>query len=146
MSGNSIVRGPQFVQFFQPVINALIELGGSGQPSEVKEVIADKLNIPEGEQSEQIASGASRFSKNVDWARFYLAKAGFIDASKRGVWSLTENGRRVNLSNVEALKLFQDIHQVFSVERRNKRIKLQNRILVLYQKNYLMKIVTIELR
>jgi len=123
MSGNSIVRGPQFVQFFQPVINALIELGGSGQPSEVKEVIADKLNIPEGEQSEQIASGASRFSKNVDWARFYLAKAGFIDASKRGVWSLTENGRRVNLSNVGALKLFQDIHQVFSVERRKQKDK-----------------------
>jgi len=86
MSG---IRGPQFVQFFQPVVDALMELGGSGQPSEVKEIIADKLNIPDEEQSEQIASGASRFSKNVDWARFYLAKAGNIDASKRGVWSLT---------------------------------------------------------
>jgi restriction system protein len=123
MSTNSIIRGPQFIQFFQPVINALIELGGSGQPSEVKEVIADKLNIPENEQSEQIASGASRFSKNVDWARFYLAKAGYIDASKRGVWSLTENGRSASLSNVEALKLFQDIHQIFSVERKKQKDK-----------------------
>jgi restriction system protein len=122
MSGNQI-RGPQFVQFFQPVIDALVELGGSGRPAEVKEVIADKLNIPEGEQGEQIASGASRFSKNVDWARFYLAKAGYIDASTRGVWSLTEIGRSVKLSFADALKLFQDIHQTFSVEKRKQKDK-----------------------
>ena len=95
MSENIQIRGPQFVQFFQPVIDALMELGGSGQPSEVKEVTADKLQIPDDEQAEQISSGASRFSKNVDWARFYLAKAGHIDASTREVWSLTESGRNL---------------------------------------------------
>lgn len=116
MSKNNI-RGPQFVQFFQPVIDALVELGGSGQPSEVKELIADKLNITEDMQSEQIPSGASRFSKNVDWARFYLAKAEYIDASTRGVWSLAEKGRNVRLSNSEALQLFQNIHRQFSTER-----------------------------
>lgn len=122
MSGNQI-RGPKFIQFFQPVIDALIELGGSGQPSEVKEVIADKLNIPENEQSDQIASGMSRFSKNVDWARFYLAKAGYIDASTRGVWSLTETGRGIKLSSTDTFKLFQDIHQIFSVEKRKQKDK-----------------------
>lgn len=122
MAKNNI-RGPQFVQFFQPVIDALVELGGSGQPSEVKELIADKLNITEDEQGEQISSGASRFSKNVDWARFYLAKAEFIDASTRGVWSLTEKGRSVKLSSSEALQLFQSIHQQFSVERRKQKDK-----------------------
>lgn len=122
MSGNQI-RGPKFIQFFQPVIDALIELGGSGQPSEVKEVIADKLNIPENEQNDQIESGASRFSKNVDWARFYLAKAGYIDASTRGVWSLTETGRGLKLSSADTFKLFQDIHKVFSVEKRKPKDK-----------------------
>ncbi len=122
MSGNQI-RGPKFIQFFQPVIDALIELGGSGQPSEVKEVIADKLNIPENEQSDQIASGISRFSKNVDWARFYLAKAGYIDASTRGVWSLTETGRDIKLSSTDTFKLFQDIHQIFSIEKRKQKDK-----------------------
>jgi restriction system protein len=127
MAKNNI-RGPQFVQFFQPVIDALVELGGSGQPSEVKELIADKLNITEDEQGEQISSGASRFSKNVDWARFYLAKAEFIDASTRGVWSLTEKGRGVKLSNSEALQLFQNIHQQFSVERRKQKDKTPTQI------------------
>jgi restriction system protein len=117
------LRGPQFVQYFQPVIDALIALGGSGKPSEVKEVIVEKLSISEEEQSEQIASGASRFSKNVDWARFYLAKAGFIDASNRGVWSLTEKGRNLKLSQSESLQLFQEIHQQFSIERKKKKEK-----------------------
>lgn len=117
------IRGPKFVQFIQPVIDALIELGGSGQPSEVKQLIADKLNITEEEQSEQISSGASRFSKNVDWARFYLAKADLIDASTRGVWSLTEKGRYVRLTNPEALQLFQNIHSQFATDRKKTKEK-----------------------
>lgn len=113
-------RGPHFVQYFQPVIDALNELGGSGRPSEVKELIAERLSISEDEQSEQIASGASRFSKNIDWARFYLAKAGYIDASTRGVWSLTEAGRKLKLTEDQALELFQRIHQQFSAERKRR--------------------------
>lgn len=117
------IRGPQFVQFLQPVLDALIELGGSGQPSEVKELIADKLDITDEQQVEQNPSGASRFSKNVDWARFYLAKADFIDASTRGVWSLTEKGRNVRLSHNEALQLFQNIHQQYTIERKKRKEK-----------------------
>lgn len=122
MAKNNI-RGPQFVQYFQPVIDALVELGGSGQPSEVKELIAEKLNITEDEQGEQIPSGESRFSSKVSWARFYLAKADLIDSSTRGVWSLTEKGRNAKLSNEEALQLFQNIHQQFSAERKKQKEK-----------------------
>jgi restriction system protein len=117
------VRGPQFVQFFQPVIDALIELGGSGRPAEVKERIAENLNITEDEQEELIASGISRFSNKVDWARFYLVKADFIDASTRGVWSLTEKGRNIKLSNKEAVELFQKIHKQFTLERKKQKQK-----------------------
>lgn len=124
MPNNNQIRGPQFVQFFQPVIDALMELGGSGQPSEVKEIIIEKLNISEEEQSDLNPSGQSRFSKKVDWARFYLAKSGYIDSSTRGVWSLTERGRNLKLSNSESLKLFQDIHQVFSLERKKQKDKI----------------------
>jgi restriction system protein len=122
MAKNNI-RGPHFVRYFQPVIDALVELGGSGQPSEVKELIAEKLNITENEQSEQIPSGESRFGSRVSWARFYLAKADLIDSSTRGVWSLTEKGRNTQLSNEEALLLFQNIHHQFSVERKKQKEK-----------------------
>lgn len=122
MAKNNI-RGPQFVQYFQPVIDALVELGGSGQPSEVKELIAEKLNITEEEQGEQISSGESRFSSKVSWARFYLAKADLIDSSTRGVWSLTEKGRNVKLSSEETLQLFQKVHQQFATNGKKRKEK-----------------------
>ena len=107
-------KGPQFVRYFQPVLDALNKLGGSGRPEEVVELIADNLGVSDKERDELISSGESRFRKNANWARFYLAKAEYIDASTRGVWTLTETGRQIKLSPEEALRLFNDIHKRFS--------------------------------
>ena len=105
--------GPQFVRFFGPVIDALVELGGSGRPAEVRDKVAEKLAISEGEQNQTISSGQSRFDNQVAWARFYLVKADFIDSSKRGVWTLTEKGRNTSLSHKQAVAIFKEIHQRF---------------------------------
>lgn len=117
MSSNQ-QKGPQFVRYFQPVIDALIELGGSGRPEEVEEVIAEQLKLSEEERNEQIPSGQSRFSNKVNWARFYLAKAGLIDSSTRGVWNLTEKGRATSLNSEQALELFNQVHKPFVAERK----------------------------
>jgi restriction system protein len=118
-------KGPQFVQYFQPVLDALNELGGSGRPIEIVELIAEKLNLTVDEQTEQISSGQSRFSNRIGWARFYLAKAGYIDSSTKGVWNLTEAGRLARLSHDEALDTFKRIHQQFSIEMRKQKDKVQ---------------------
>ena len=76
------------------MIDALKELGGSGRPAEVKDIIAEKLNVSDIEQEDLTKSGVPRFSNQIDWARFYLARAGYIDSSVRGVWSLSEKGRQ----------------------------------------------------
>lgn len=102
-------RGPRFIQFFGPVIEALKELGGSGRPAEVKDVIVRRLSISEEAQSELLSSGASRFSNQVDWARFYLAKAGYLDASTRGVWSLTDLGRTATIDQKSAYAIFRQV-------------------------------------
>lgn len=119
MTKNS-AKGPQFIRFFQPVINALLELGGSGRPDEVMDIIAQRLKITEDEQTVAISSGESRFRKNVNWARFYLAKAGLIDASTRGVWTLTEDGRKTTLTDEATYELFTRIHRQFVVPREKK--------------------------
>lgn len=115
MAKNNI-RETQFWQFFQPVIDALNELGGSGQAPEIKEIIVKKLNLSEDDQEDQLPSGASRFSNKVDWARYYLSKSGYVDSSTRGVSSLTEKGRNAKLSNDDALQIVQTIRK----EERNK--------------------------
>lgn len=115
-------RGPRFVSYFQPVIDALKALGGSGQPSEVKDFITESLQLSDDEISVTIQSGGTRFSKDVDWARFYLAKAGYIDSSKRGVWSLSDEGWAYSLTHDEAVDLFSSIHKDF-VDKRRKPIE-----------------------
>jgi restriction system protein len=59
-------RGPQFVRYWGPVVTALKTLGGSGRPAEVKDRIAEQLNLSEDEINNTVDSGASRFSNQVD--------------------------------------------------------------------------------
>ena len=107
------MAGPQFIKYFPHVISALKDLGNSGTPPEVRELIAEKLQLSVDELNEQMQSGASRFDNHIAWAKFYLAKAGYIDASKRGVWSLTEKGINANITDKEALKIFQGVQKQF---------------------------------
>lgn len=112
------MRGPRFVRYFRPVIDALKELGNSGTPAEVCELIANNLNLTDDELNERMSSGTARFSNQVAWARFYLNKAGLLSSSKRGVWSLTENGMNSNLSEEDTYQLFRTIHATFGGSRR----------------------------
>jgi hypothetical protein len=42
-----------------------------------------------------------------------LAKAEYLDASRRRVWALTEKGRTVSLSPNAVLRLFKEVHANF---------------------------------
>jgi restriction system protein len=110
--------GPKCVRYFAPVIQALKDLGGSARPAEVCDQIAAALGISDEDQAELLPSGAqTRFRNQVGWARFYLVKAGIVDASLRGVWALTEKGRALReLSASDALDLFHSVHVQFISE------------------------------
>jgi restriction system protein len=110
-------KGPKFVSYFWPLLEALKKLGGSARPAEVREEIAGRLGISEAAQAEALPSRFPRFDNQVAWARFYLAKAGIIDSSSRGVWTLTERGRALTqLTQQEALNIFKDVHAQFHVD------------------------------
>jgi restriction system protein len=103
-------KGPQFLRFCIPIIETLKELGGSGQPKEVTDTVLERLHISEHEQAQTLKNGNSRVRNQVGWARFYLAKADFLDASRRRVWALTKKGRTVSLSPNIVYQLFKDVH------------------------------------
>ncbi|MBE9175899.1 restriction endonuclease [Synechocystis salina LEGE 06155] len=106
-------KGPEFVKYFVPLLSALKELGYSGTPSEVKNVIIEKLQISEELLEEKLKSGSSRIINQIDWARFYLAKAGYLDSSKRGVWTLTEKGIAETVTNQKAFTIFKEVQGEF---------------------------------
>jgi restriction system protein len=99
-----------FVRYFAPVLQALRDLGGSARPAEVRNRVAEIVGLSDEEAAETIASGQLRFDNKVHWARFYLSKAGFIDSSRRGVWTLSEKGASSSLSQPEALAIFKETH------------------------------------
>src|SRR3972149_3933272 len=96
--------GPEFLRFFIPVVEVVRELGGSGRSAEVTDLVIDRMNIPEEEEAVILKSGQSRIYNQIAWARLYLVKAGLLDSSKRGVWSLTEKGRNAELTPDFALQ------------------------------------------
>ena len=102
------------------MLDALRDLGGSGTPDEVAERIAANLGLSDEFQDELLASGVSRYRKNVAFARFFLAKEGLVDSSERGVWSLTERGRAASLSLEQSRELHRRWARIFQEARRAK--------------------------
>jgi restriction system protein len=118
---NSDLPGPKFVQLFGPVIGALKTLGGSARPAEVRDQIAETQQISDDERSVLLEGGAPRFDNLVAWARFYLVKGGYIDSSRRGVWTLTKKGRTSPaLTHDQAIELFKVVHSEFSATQKDK--------------------------
>jgi len=96
----------EFVKWFNPVLVALKELGGSGRPKEVVEKVAKNENVPDKVREETIKNGSSKFDNQIAWARQYLVYEGLIDNSKKGVWTLTPLGQKTTLTEEEAHKIF----------------------------------------
>jgi restriction system protein len=111
---NDRLQGPKFVQYFAPIVDGLKSMGGSGRPAEVTDWVANALGVSDDERSELTSTGIVRFDNAVAWARFYLAKSGIIDASKRGVWTLTEKGRGMSTpSHDQAYAIFKNVQSGF---------------------------------
>jgi restriction system protein len=105
------VRGPKFVQFFDPVLKALKHLGDSARPGEVVEAVAKLKDIPDAQRQETLQSGRPRFDNQVAFARQYLVWGGYLDSSQRGVWSLTDKGRAcLGWTDAQAVELFKKLH------------------------------------
>ena len=111
-------KGPQFVRFFKPVIEVLKESGGSGTAAEIIDQTIEKMSISEKEQEATNRNGQSRVRNQVNWARLYLVRAGYLDSSKRGIWSLTEKGTSLNLEAFDVLGTFKQVQKIFKDEKR----------------------------
>jgi restriction system protein len=76
----------------------------------VKDLVVARTAIPESELGEVLGNGVSRIGNQIDWARFYLARSGHLDSSKRGVWALTELGRNARLSAQDVRRIAREVN------------------------------------
>lgn len=96
----------EFVRWMGPLLDALRELGGSGKPREVSDVIALRCNLTDKKLEETLKSGQTRYYNQVHWARQYLVWEGLLDSSTRGVWTLTEKGNDTTLDDEASRHIF----------------------------------------
>lgn len=115
-------KGPEFLRFCIPIVEVLRELGGSGRPAEVTDLVIERMNISETEQEVTNKNGGSRIRNQVAWARFYMVKAGLLSSSQHGVWGLTEKGRNSAMDNDFVLEVFRDVQQKFIAERKSRKL------------------------
>jgi restriction system protein len=107
------MKGPEFLKYIKPVLLALQENGGAGNSTNVIEHVIEILGITDKELEETTSNGQSRIRNQIQWARFYLFKAGLIDNAQRGIWRLTNDGLEKNLSDDDVYKLFKGVQQRF---------------------------------
>jgi len=90
---------PSSEGMFNPLIEAMEKLGGSGTNEEIENQVAEIMNLTD-EQLEIIHNpdkgGKSEFEYRLAWTRTYLKRFGILDNSSRGVWALTPKGREVD--------------------------------------------------
>lgn len=86
-----------FDKLMQPLLKALVNLGGSGGIDEIYDAVIELekfddetltvLHNPE-------KSSQTEVSYRLAWARTYLKKAGYLENSSRGVWALTDKAKK----------------------------------------------------
>ncbi|MBK9015614.1 MAG: restriction endonuclease [Saprospiraceae bacterium] len=88
---------PTREQLLNPILEALVKLGGSGSIDEINEKVILNLQVPE-----ELATiphikgkegGQTELEYQLAWARTMLRGNGYIVSSKRGILALVDNSR-----------------------------------------------------
>lgn len=95
---------PSFDRLMWPCLNALKAMDGSASNDELLAKVIELERIPEIAASLIHTDGRqTRLGYNLGWAKTYLKRAGAIENSTRGIWSITEDGERMSERDVDGV-------------------------------------------
>lgn len=97
---------PKYDQLFNPLLNAMHQLGGSASVGEIEDVVANNLKLTDSEVNEIHRGNTTKLSYRLAWARNYLKRFGLLENSSRGIWILTKEGNQLTHVDEEELKRF----------------------------------------
>ena len=82
---------PRKEDMYNPLLEALRELGGSGTIDEIAERVITIMNVPDEVASllhDPDSSNETELEYRLAWARTYLKNFGMLERSGRGVWAI----------------------------------------------------------
>ncbi|HPF49809.1 MAG TPA: restriction endonuclease [Caldisericia bacterium] len=105
---------PNFQEFMLPVLMLMSD----GKQREYREIIyqtADLMNISEEDKLDMIPSGREpRYVDRTGWSIQYLKQAGLLKAIKRGLYIITDEGKKVSGMNIKKIDIsFLDQYESF---------------------------------
>lgn len=78
-----------------PLLQSILELGGSVAPGEqLYDLVASKLALADEELGYDKVHAKPKWIYELQWVRQKLVDIGELEKPKRGIWKITERGRR----------------------------------------------------
>ncbi|MFT9016162.1 MAG: restriction endonuclease [Acetobacter sp.] len=110
---------------YQTLMLPVLPLATSGEQrvADAAERIADDLGLSPDEREEMLPSGRQRLLYNrIQWAKFYLSKAGLLASPKRGRFIATDAGRALLAASperigVDELKNYEGFREFYSGQK-----------------------------
>ena len=112
------VVSSRYARMFGPLLDALRDAGGEGNPRELSRKVADLVVTDSAERNRLNATGTNAAENEVAWARETLKRAQLIDSSERGVWKLTDLGWKSFLTIEDAIKIRKQVSQELQQTRK----------------------------
>lgn len=109
---------PKCEDLFNPLLQAMHNLGGSAAISEQEDEVSAILKLSEEDISDIQYRNITKFSYRLGWARTYLKKDGLLNNSERGVWALTTEGQK--LKEINKIELRKRVSQAVKLLKDNK--------------------------
>lgn len=110
-----------FDQLINPCLQALHNLGGSGTNDEIEAEVSKLLKLSEDQANEIHRGNVTKLDYRLRWARNYLKRAGLLDNSSRGVWSLTDKGK--SLKKVDVKELVRQVAALSATAKKRKQFE-----------------------
>jgi restriction system protein len=125
MSSGNIVEifKYKYDELFNPVLQGLHKLGGSGTNNEIEEAVIELLGLTDEEVEDVHRGNTSKLSYRLAWARNYLKRLGLVENSGRAIWALSHEGLKTQkIDKEEAKKIVKNLSGV-KKEKLNSKIE-----------------------
>ena len=91
---------PNYQLLLLPVLEVLTQKE-CGSPREIREAIIRKLKISSEDAEERLPKGQTRLANRIGWACLHLKKAGLVEQPERGIYCISESGRKYMHRNAQ---------------------------------------------